>query len=899
MSVFTDYSEKRVTQVQFAACCALLLQLELIVTGFVSPIADIPQCKLLSNLLRAASHQQNEIASELGTLFLVRRRLQEVYCEEEEARKNRHIFQLAHRDGAYHAPDDSPDTPEYRETTMSVLSCSSPSHANMLYVANGGAPSCMLLFNHLGVGQAAPRDSPSASRDSNDSSDGPEAVVETDLSPKEPVDTFRGLPHWTGFCTQLDFMNRMNTVVDNLRFIDRTARGDKLAEELEKLNREAECAGGYGVLGWDPTGGAGEPTYRITRILVPDCRVFRTKARAPSLIVCEVVRDDSEDGLETIDPPREKFASPAASESLPSTPIVSGPDHSSKSRSYPQHTHDPRQRTRTCSADVERMLAEGSPLKARPDVDLHLSQVGVLVDISISQAIADIHLAERSQRESGPQTISPFGKGIASDNSRSSDKDTFPPPPVADPVSTVSPLQERGSAVPRRLSGSLLSSHRKSGSTNFQSLLSSASTEELQLITRDSSAPEPLVSPMGAIPPKIAFLKSEEMAEQLAAIGPNGSDHGMALSVDDPDPNVKQQIFLSAQKLLKEGKIDETEYALLMKSDDKFRDESAREEVVATLLKVESAFGESWVAKKERILGARFDAASDGCHDDAAGALGLAPTRGWPKWDLRAFIIKSNDDLRQEVCCIQLMRLFHEILIDFGLGNQLWLRPYAIVSTGSSTGVVQVLTDTLSIDALKKVPGFVSLPSYFTQTYGSSAERLLAAKRNFAASLAAYSLFCYILAIKDRHNGNMLIDTEGHIIHIDFGFLLSIAPGGAFSLETAPFKLTEEFVEVLDGLESPLFGEFVKAFTTGFLALRANSENIIETVQVLSINSPFPCFVGKDSTAIIERLRYRFRADLGLKDFVQHCLDLIIGSYGHYGTRQYDTFQWYTNGILY
>ena len=36
----------------------------------------------------------------------------------------------------------------------------------------------------------------------------------------------------------------------------------------------------------------------------------------------------------------------------------------------------------------------------------------------------------------------------------------------------------------------------------------------------------------------------------------------------------------------------------------------------------------------------------------------------------------------------------------------------------------------------------------------------------------------------------MLIDTEGHIIHIDFGFLLSIAPGGAFSLETAPFKLT-------------------------------------------------------------------------------------------------------------
>jgi phosphatidylinositol kinase/protein kinase (PI-3 family) len=35
-----------------------------------------------------------------------------------------------------------------------------------------------------------------------------------------------------------------------------------------------------------------------------------------------------------------------------------------------------------------------------------------------------------------------------------------------------------------------------------------------------------------------------------------------------------------------------------------------------------------------------------------------------------------------------------------------------------------------------------------------------------------------------------MLDGEGHIIHIDYGFFLSNAPGKGLKFEKAPFKMT-------------------------------------------------------------------------------------------------------------
>ena len=81
------------------------------------------------------------------------------------------------------------------------------------------------------------------------------------------------------------------------------------------------------------------------------------------------------------------------------------------------------------------------------------------------------------------------------------------------------------------------------------------------------------------------------------------------------------------------------------------------------------------------------------------------------------------------------------------------------------------------------------------------------ARRNFVQSCAAYCLVSYLIKVKDRHNGNILLDNEGHLIHIDYGYILSASPKD-LGFESSPFKLTPESVDIMGGQENYMFEYF-------------------------------------------------------------------------------------------
>lgn len=83
-----------------------------------------------------------------------------------------------------------------------------------------------------------------------------------------------------------------------------------------------------------------------------------------------------------------------------------------------------------------------------------------------------------------------------------------------------------------------------------------------------------------------------------------------------------------------------------------------------------------------------------------------------------------------------------------------------------------------------------------------------------------------------RHNGNILLDSEGHLIHIDFGYILSISPKN-LGFETSPFKLTRELVDVMGGVDSDMFGYYKILILKGLLATRKHYEQIVSIVEIM------------------------------------------------------------------
>jgi hypothetical protein len=203
-----------------------------------------------------------------------------------------------------------------------------------------------------------------------------------------------------------------------------------------------------------------------------------------------------------------------------------------------------------------------------------------------------------------------------------------------------------------------------------------------------------------------------------------------------------------------------------------------------------------------------------------------------------ACIFKMMDDCRQDRLALQMMRVLQDQFVR--ASTCCLLLPYVVVTTGPSRGVIQCVPRASSRDALGKTwEG--SMYTYFIRKFGvETSEGYRRVQRNFICSLAGYSIASFILQMKDRHNGNILVDTDGHLIHIDFGFLFDISPGGNLKFERAPFKMAPEYIQIMGGsVDAPPFKYFIDLCVQGYIAVRRVAPAIMALASLMQATPPF------------------------------------------------------------
>jgi hypothetical protein len=225
------------------------------------------------------------------------------------------------------------------------------------------------------------------------------------------------------------------------------------------------------------------------------------------------------------------------------------------------------------------------------------------------------------------------------------------------------------------------------------------------------------------------------------------------------------------------------------------------------------------------------------------------------------FIIKKDKSLRKEQLISSLIDIlqykistynFEDENIDF---NNFDLIPtYQIIMITKDVGLIEYIEDSITLRMINQ-HGY-TLQNYILNCNAN--ETLDKIKTKFMHSLSISSCISYIIGLGDRHLDNIMINKNGQIFHIDYGYIMENPLTSIFDMPQ--IKVTSDIIDFLGGPHSIYYNNFKMLVIKIYNILRANR-------SILNIYFKFICESGYMNWDVVEnKLNQKLMNGMKCKD---------------------------------
>ena len=229
-------------------------------------------------------------------------------------------------------------------------------------------------------------------------------------------------------------------------------------------------------------------------------------------------------------------------------------------------------------------------------------------------------------------------------------------------------------------------------------------------------------------------------------------------------------------------------------------------------------------------------------------------------------MFKYGDDLRQDQLILQMINYMDSLLKNMHLDYE--FTTYKTLATSKSDGFVEFVPNSKTIYDIKKEYNNQIRAFYedISKVNGEKNEKELNKKLDsYINSCAGYCVVTYILGIGDRHLENLMIDKNGKLFHIDFGYILGKDPKPM----PPPIKLCKEMVDCMGGKNSKRYEEFQQKCVNAYWVLRDNAR-VIVNMFYLMIDSGIPELNNIDN---LKKLHEKFVPQKNKQEASNYILD--------------------------